>query len=208
MSTPVRVDATHYRFDQYVDIRRWSSYWHQVSQVLALQPASVLEVGMGTGINSLVLRHLGCPTDTIDIDPALKPTHVGSVTEMPLADGAYDVTAAFQVLEHLPYDQFRPAVSELKRVARRYVVLSLPDSHKMLTFVLPLPFGGERRIQIPKPRWRARVHRVTGEHQWEINKRGYPVSRIVGDIEACGLKVLKTYRAPENPYHRFFICQK
>lgn len=206
--TTIQVDASHYQFERYVDIKRWSSYWHQLREVLALQPQSVLEVGVGTGINSLLLRQLGCETATMDIDPALKPTHVGSVTAIPLADASYDVVAAFQVLEHLPYDDFRTAASELRRVASRYVVLSLPDSHKMLTFVLPLPFGGERRWQIPKPRWRARVHRITGEHQWEINKRGYPVSRIVGDLEASGLKVLKTFRAPENPYHRFFICQK
>lgn len=204
----MQVDASHYQFERYVDIKRWCSYWHQLREVLSLQPSSVLEVGVGTGINSLMLRTLGCETATLDIDPALKPTHVGSVTAIPLADGSYDLVAAFQVLEHLPYDDFRAAVSELRRVATRHVVLSLPDAHKMLTFVLPLPFGGERRIQIPKPRWRARVHRITGEHQWEINKRGYPVSRIVADLEASGLKVVKTFRAPENPYHRFFVCRK
>ncbi|MEK8031481.1 methyltransferase domain-containing protein [Ideonella sp. DXS29W] len=204
----MQVDASHYKFERYVDIKRWCSYWHQLREVLALQPRSVLEVGVGNGINSLLLRQLGCETATMDIDPALNPTHVGSVTAIPLADASYDVVAAFQVLEHLPYDNFRTAVSELRRVSTRYVVLSLPDSHKMLTFVLPLPFGGERRIQFAKPRWRARVHRITGEHQWEINKRGYPVSRIVDDLRASGLEVLRTFRAPENPYHRFFICRK
>ena len=203
----LQVDASHYRFENYVNVKRWCSYWHQLHELLSLQPSSVLEVGVGNGISSLLLRHLGCPTATLDIDPALNPTHVGSVVSIPLADASYDVVAAFQVLEHLPYDDFRTALSELRRVASRYVVLSLPDAQKVMNIWLPLPYGKEIRWQIPKWR-RARVHRATGEHQWEINKRGYPVSRIVADIEATGLTMQKTFRAPENPYHRFFICRK
>jgi SAM-dependent methyltransferase len=204
----MQVDSSHYRFDQYVDIRRWCSYWYQLSGVLALKPQSVLEVGVGTGINSTLLRTLGCTTATIDIDPALNPSHVGSVTAMPLADASYDIVAAFQVLEHLPYEDFRAAATEMRRVASRHVVLSLPDARKVLSFVLHLPFVGERRFQIPKPRLRARKHRGRGQHKWEINKRGYPEARIVDDLEACGLSVLRSFRVPENPYHRFFICSK
>jgi len=28
------------------------------------------------------------------------------------------------------------------------------------------------------------------------------------DLGACGLEVLRNYRAAENPYHRFLVCRK
>ena len=51
-------------------------------------------------------------------------------------------------------------------------------------------------------------HPPGGEHFWEIGKRGYPAKRIVEDLGACGLEVLRNYRAAENPYHRFLVCRK
>lgn len=67
---------------------------------------------------------------------------------------------------------------------------------------------GERRLQLPKPRPRAPVHKRRGQHRWEIRKRGFPAERIAADLRAFGLEVLKDFRAPENPYHRFFVCRK
>ena len=47
-----------------------------------------------------------------------------------------------------------------------------------------------------------------GEHYWEIGKAGYPLNKIIKDIQKTGFKIEKTYRIFENPYHRFFILKK
>jgi ubiquinone/menaquinone biosynthesis C-methylase UbiE len=205
--TEASIDPSHYDFARYVDIKRWSSYWHQVHETLSLRPKSVLEVGVGTGLYKSALQALHCPVTSIDINPDLAPDHVGSVTALPFDDASFSVVVAFQVLEHLPYGDFRRSIAEMRRVAAEHVVISLPDARKV--WRATVDFGkGERRWLMVKPRWRPRVHRVTGDHQWEINKQGYPVERIVADLQACGLEVLRNFEVPQNPYHRVFVCRK
>jgi predicted SAM-dependent methyltransferase len=205
--TEASIDRSHYDFAAYVDIKRWCSYWHQVQETLALRPASILEVGVGNGVYRAVMQALHCPVTTVDVNPALAPDRVASVTELPFADGAFSMAVAFQVLEHLPYQQFRAAVGEMRRVAAEHVVISLPDARKVWRASLDLG-KGERRWLVTKPRWRPRVHRVTGDHLWEINKQGWPVQRIVDDLQACGLEVQRNFEVPQNPYHRVFVCRK
>jgi SAM-dependent methyltransferase len=205
--TEASIDPSHYDFSRYVTLKRWASYWHQVRETLALRPRSVLEVGVGTGLYKAALQTLGCPVTSVDINPALGPDHVGSVTELPFEDASYSVVVAFQVLEHLPYEDFRRSVSEMSRVASDHVLISLPDARKVWRAMFD--FGKrERLLLLGKPGWRPRVHRVNGPHQWEIHKSGYPVERIVGDLEACGLDVVRNFELPQNPYHRLFVCRK
>lgn len=202
-----RIDPQHYDFASYVDIKRWASYWHQVQETLAVQPQSVLEIGVGTGLFKSMLQTLRCTVATVDINPALRPDHVGSVTALPFSDNSFSVVVAFQVLEHLPYEDFRKSVSEMRRVATTHVILSLPNAQKM--WRCAIDFGSsEHRFAMPKPRWRARTHKGTGQHRWEIGKRGYPSERIAEDLRGCGLHLDRDFRAPENPYHQFFICRK
>jgi SAM-dependent methyltransferase len=48
----------------------------------------------------------------------------GSLTSLPLPDKSVDTALCLEVLEHLPNP--RPALSELSRVARRNIILSVP----------------------------------------------------------------------------------
>src|ERR671916_332050 len=50
----------------------------------------------------------------------------GSVVDLPFPGRSFDVVGCFEVLEHLPGDLPRKALSELGRVARQAVVLSVP----------------------------------------------------------------------------------
>ena len=52
------------------------------------------------------------------------------------------------------------------------------------------------------------MNKFDGEHYWEIGKAGYPLNRILEDIERAGFNIIKTYRIFEHPYHRFFILKK
>ena len=52
------------------------------------------------------------------------------------------------------------------------------------------------------------MNKFDGEHYWEIGKAGYPLSKIIKDIQRAGFKIEKTYSVFENPYHRVFILKK
>ncbi|QKT04804.1 class I SAM-dependent methyltransferase [Ectothiorhodospiraceae bacterium 2226] len=204
-----QVDKSHYEFGRYIHKRRWASIWHQLDEVLNLNPARVLEIGPGPGVFKSVAGTFGVHVETLDIDPELKPDHVASVFAMPFADGAFDVVCAFQMLEHLPFEQSLEAFSEMARVAERAVVISLPDAATRWPVSIYLPRIGTVQFSLPKPRLRRPPHSFDGEHYWEINKAGYElrsVEKLL--VKQAPVTLSKSFRVHENPYHRFFSFAK
>jgi SAM-dependent methyltransferase len=204
-----QVDKSHYEFSRYMDKRRWTSVWHQLDEVISLQPESVLEIGPGSGIFSQAATIFGLNVKTLDIDPELKPDYVGPASAIPLPDKSVDVACAFQVLEHMPFDVSMQALSEMCRVARKAVVISLPDVKPGWASTLSLPWSRLRRFVIPDLLFKPVTHQFDGEHYWEISKQDYPLDHIVSEITKVAIGFsLRTYRVHENLYHRFFILQR
>lgn len=201
-----QVYKSHYDFKKYVDKRRWASIWHQLDEVNKLDPENVLEIGPGPGLFKAAATSLGLHVETLDLDPELKPDHLASVFEMPFEDGAYDVVCAFQMLEHLPFEKSLEAFVEMNRVAKRALVISLPDAATCWPMAIHIPRVGMRWVHVPKPRVGLCEHEFDGQHYWEINKAGYPQYLILEEFEKrTNKKLHRTYRVNENPYHRFFI---
>jgi hypothetical protein len=186
----------------YMNPSRFASYGYQISEVLALEPKKVLEVGIGNGVCSYVLRGAGIDVTTVDFDAALRPDIVGSVIDMPLADRTFEVVACFEVLEHMPYELAVRALQEIHRVCSRSAVISLPDARSCVRVRIPLI--GRREFLVEMPLWRMRDGQCGGGHYWEVNTRGYPLTRILGDMKAAGFCVEATYRLWMLPWHRFF----
>ena len=207
MTIQKQVDKTHYQFKSYMSKDRWCSVWHQLDEVIQLQPKNVLEIGPGSGVFKQMGTLFAVPVETLDLDPELNPDHVGSATALPFRDNAYDVVCAFQMLEHLPYETSLQAFKEMARVSQRHVVISLPDAKTLWRYRFQLPKLGVHDFFIPRPRLSAPIHKFDGEHYWEINKKGYELTKVLKDLsQICEL--VKTYRVVENPYHRFFIFKK
>jgi SAM-dependent methyltransferase len=201
-----QVDKSHYEFGKYVSKGRWASLWHQLDEVTKLHPEHVLEIGPGPGMFKAAVGALGVHVETLDLDPELGPDHVASVFDMPFENGAFDVVCAFQMLEHLPFEQSLEAFREMVRVAAKAVVISLPDAAPRWPYSIYLPKVGVVQFSVPKPRLRAAIHEFDGEHYWEINKRGYPVTKIIQAFSGeAPVSLARTFRAPDNLYHRFFI---
>jgi hypothetical protein len=62
----------------------------------------------------------------------------------------------------------------------------------------------EARAPIPRGPWRPPLG---SEHFWEVGAEGTPLERLVHAAEAAGFGIARTYRVPENPWHRFLILQ-
>ena len=206
MKLQVRPD--HYYDIDYDTKQRFCSYWHQIHEILLRKQNEVLEIGVGNRFVSNYLRERGINIVTLDIDKELKPDVVGSVLDIPFRDNSFQIVACYELLEHLPYEYVAKALSEISRVSKQYVILSLPDVNRVYRIYIYIPKIGEIKRLLPLPRIRKPIHKFDGQHYWEIGKAGYSLKRVVGDMQKEGLQLEKTYRVFEHPYHRFFILRK
>ncbi len=201
-----QVSKDSYAFAHYSFPGRWISYFHQIRCILSRQPTSVLEIGVGDRvIGSFITHNTTIQYRSLDFAPDLHPDIIASVTDIPLPDSSVDLVCAFEVLEHLPFDQFERAVSEMARVASNHFVISLPHYGPALKCSIKIPFLPELKLawKIPLPR----THVFNGQHYWEIGKRHYPPKAIQRILKRYG--VLEEKFIPyENQYHHFFVLRK
>lgn len=105
------------------------------ADILSLLPKAVrtvLDVGCGDGI---VTNAIGPQYDVTGVDlseAALshvrRPHRVASITQLPFADGSFDLVMSNDVLEHLEEADFAEALKELARVASRYILITVPNA--------------------------------------------------------------------------------
>lgn len=206
MQLEKQVNRNHYQFKRYVQKNhRWVSYYHQIDEILSLPDiASVLEVGPGAPLvrDMLTYHAPHISYQSIDIAEDLQPDIVGSVTDMPIEDNAYDVVCAFQILEHIPFEDFDQAIAEIARVTRRYAIISLPHFGPSIKLQLKIPLFPmlQFAIKIPYPK----KHIFNGQHYWEIGKRGYSARRIRAHLQKM-FSIKREYIPYENQCHRFYV---
>ena len=206
MNYEKQIDKSLYEFSKYMSKERWCSLWHQLVEIQKLNPRRVLENAPGPGLFKILGGRSGINVETLDFDPDLEPDHVGTVTALPFENATYDVVCAFQMLEHLPYDDSLVAFQEMVRVSGGHVVISLPDAQAVWRYRIHIPRFGIHDFLIPRPKLSLPVHSFDGEHYWELNKRGYSLKRVISDFSKFSCLV-ETYRVIENPSHRFFIFE-
>jgi ubiquinone/menaquinone biosynthesis C-methylase UbiE len=207
MSYEKQVNKEHYSFEKYFYPGRWMSYWYQTKEISSKADIkTVLDVGPGTTFMHDVLKihRPDIEYKTLDIAQDIQPDFIGEVTAIPLPDNAYDAVTAFQVLEHIQFSDFEPALLEMKRVSKKYVFVSLPHfgTSLELQFRIP-PFKPVQLFfKIPRPK----THVFGGQHYWEIGKKGYSPKRI-RDIMQKHFTIIDEYVPFENQYHHFYILE-
>ena len=108
---------------------------------------TILDVGCGNGFFTC---HLAKHFDVtgLDFSAAMlkmnphKKVVLGSVYDIPFADESFDVVFCSDLLHHL--DDPKKALSEMKRVSKKYVAVSEPNRNNPLMFVFSALFSEER----------------------------------------------------------------
>lgn len=113
--------------------------WRRIQHALTLlSPGSktILDVGVGPGalLNYLQLSGTYEHVTGIDIRTYSKlimtdeatDYRIMDATDMPFEDNTYDTVVCMEVLEHLQGDLLTKAIAQLRRVARRQLIMSVP----------------------------------------------------------------------------------
>jgi SAM-dependent methyltransferase len=96
---------------------------------------SILDVGCGNGafLNSLPDRYQSVGLDSSW--EALKYVKTkaihGDVAALPFESASFDLVTCLEVLEHLPSGIFEKALSELQRVSKKYIIISVPNNEDL-----------------------------------------------------------------------------
>lgn len=114
------------------------------------QQPQLLDVGCGNGYFTYYLDQIS-PTIGLDYAAAMLHLHPGrrlaqaSAFELPFASQSFDLVFCSNLLHHLPEPV--AAVREMKRVSRRYVVISEPNRNNPAILALGL-FKSEERASL------------------------------------------------------------
>ncbi len=202
-----QVEKKHYDISNYNNNETWMNFWYQINFVLQTGAKKVLEIGPGNKTVTDMLKKAGIEVITVDIDPNLRPDFLAGVTELPFTDSEFDVALCSEVLEHLPYDNFMPALKELKRVSRKFIVLGLPNAGAVLRLDVKLPIL-KRFVIFTKIPFFWKEHKFNGEHYWESGKKGYSQNKIRTDIAKTGLIITKDIIHTDDPAHWLMVLEK
>lgn len=216
-------NAADYSAANYDSFSRWTDYWYQLSSVVDTTPETVLEVGIGPGTLGHILKKRGYKYKSVDVDKNLKPDFVGDVRKLQMKDNSFDTVCAFEVLEHLPFRDFTTALSELRRVAKNYVIISLPYACFYISFAIQL-FYIERlkyffkllKMQPFEPKDLSLIIPLSflnkkgmiKEHYWEMGRKNYSRKRILNMFRKVGFEISHEASRILLPYHRFYILKK
>lgn len=206
---PRRADKNIYLEGGYYHRARWASYYYQYQSIFNKGCKTVLEIGPGGGITTMVLRQHGVKVTTLDVDPTIKPDVVGDVLKLPFPDNSFDAVVGFEILEHLPFESFAAALSEMRRVSKEHVMISLPDHAKTLfQMTIKLPFMKEREVQIRVPARDNSRNWAPAGHHWELGNRQYPFRKVSEQIRKADLTLEVTRVWNACPMTRFIFMKK
>jgi SAM-dependent methyltransferase len=208
----VQVGNGYYLTEEYASIERFISYFYQLDTIRNVNPSSILIIGVGDDVIPNLLRKAIPKVTTLDIDKSLQPDVVGDVRSLPFEAGTFDLVCAFQVLEHLPFDEQDKILSEMNRVSNKYVILAVPHRRTGFEIVLKFPF---MRTLIKKDFLRLSLlfpikfagFEASGQHYWEIDWFTTKLSAVREKIKKHFV-IYKEFTPVLDPYRRFFVLKK
>ncbi len=199
-----------YLEDEYVDRKKFNSFFTQIELVRKLKPKTILEIGPGLGHVTSILKLEGFSVKTLDLFSKRKPDYVSSVSKMPVKDSSFDLVLCCEVLEHLPLkssnnEDLEHALLELRRVTKEYCIISVP--YYSLHLAINLKVSGLKnknitlRLPIPTKKINSKYH------YWELG-RGCSVKQFKNLIRKAGFHIIEQKNVPLQEYHYFFVLKK
>ncbi len=139
---------------------------------------SLADIGAGPGIVNRYIPH-SIQVLAIDLDEDILKkntcdTLIGDILDIPLENKSVDMAIACDVLEHIEPELLERAVSEMKRISKKYVYLQTPNKEILRYSVAHCPVCGNK--------WHVNFHKNTfdenkyldfQDNEWEIIRINY-----------------------------------
>ncbi len=110
----------------------------RITSTIELIPSDVrtiLDAGCGNGafLNSLPAGYQAVGLDfSQEALKYVKPKAIyGDIAALPFESASFDLVTCLEVLEHLPSRVFEKALSELQRVSKKYIIISVPNDEDL-----------------------------------------------------------------------------
>jgi SAM-dependent methyltransferase len=146
---------------------------------------SILDVGCGDGALTNRLAEdwevTGVDTSAAALEHVKAEAVQASATELPFPDASFDLVLSTEMLEHLALEDYRKAISEMSRVTRRYLLLTVPYRED-------LEF---REVRCPRCGWRG--------HVWGHQRLFTPES-LAGDLAGFRPTEARIFGPPQDPH--------
>jgi SAM-dependent methyltransferase len=145
---------------------------------------TILDVGCGDGAITNALGRRWTVTGVDSSSAALR--HVtteavlGDARSLPFADGSFDLVMSSQMLEHLDDESYADALSELRRITRAYLLISVPFREDL----------GSRMIRCPRCGLQ--------QHVWG-HLRGFTPESLIHDLTDFEARDVRTFGDLQPP---------
>lgn len=101
---------------------------------------TILDVGCGNGIlvnylltaSSSFKRIYGIDRSKTALKFVNSEKSVGDIKNLPFKDNEFDLLICSEVIEHLPLETYEKAIFEIARVAKKYIIITVPYKEKLL----------------------------------------------------------------------------
>lgn len=101
-----------------------------VQELIPKDVKTILDAGCGNGVITNALQNdydiVGLDISEAALEHVTAPKIRGSITQLPFADGQFQLCMCHEVLEHLSPSDSKRAIKELKRCSSKYIMISVP----------------------------------------------------------------------------------
>jgi ubiquinone/menaquinone biosynthesis C-methylase UbiE len=120
--------------------------YEQTMQAIPFNCETLLDVGAGNGAFLHLLEQQHSKIKLSGIEYTIggirnkicnAKIHQGSIDKLPFDDQSVDIVSALEVIEHLPVDVYKNGLIELQRVAKMFILISVPYQENRVTVECP-----------------------------------------------------------------------
>jgi len=142
-------EESYYEQDSFWDpanIRE--SDYKRVSDIMASIPSdvnSILDVGCGGGVfvngaKAVIKSIVAVDRSRSALNYIEVPCALGDISHLPFKDSSFDLVTCLEVLEHIPLANYSLALSELSRISKKYIIITVPYKENIKS----------KRVECPK----------------------------------------------------------